>query len=58
MTLSIDDTRQEHWMQGDQMIWKKSPNFWKVAKTVAKLNNAKLETISEMAYLDENVINL
>jgi hypothetical protein len=32
-------------IQGDKMIWKKSPNFCKVAKTVAKQNNAKLETI-------------
>jgi hypothetical protein len=31
--------------QCDQMIWKKSPIFWKVAKAVAKQNNAKLETI-------------
>jgi len=27
------------------MIWKKSPNFLKVAKTVAKQNIAKLEAI-------------
>ncbi len=32
--------------QGDQMIWKKLPNiFWKVAKTDAKPNNAKIQTI-------------
>ncbi len=31
--------------QCDQMIWKKLPIFLKVAKTVAKQNNAKLETI-------------
>jgi hypothetical protein len=32
-------------VQDDQKILKKSPNFLKVAKTVAKQNNAKLETI-------------
>jgi hypothetical protein len=32
--------------QGDQTIWKKLTQFFKkVAKTVAKQNNAKLETI-------------
>ncbi len=32
--------------QGDQMVWKKSPNiFWKVAKTVAKSNKAKIQTM-------------
>jgi hypothetical protein len=31
--------------QCDQMIWNKSPNFLKVAKTVAKQNNAKLQTL-------------
>jgi len=30
--------------QGDQMIWKNHPIFGKVAQTVAKQNNAKLET--------------
>jgi hypothetical protein len=34
------------WDQGDQMIWKKLPNiFLKVAKTVAKPNNAKIQTM-------------
>jgi hypothetical protein len=37
---------------------KNCPIFWKVAKTVAKQNNAKLETIFQMAYLGESVINL
>ncbi len=31
--------------QGDQMIRKQLPNFLKVAKYVAKQNNAKLENI-------------
>jgi hypothetical protein len=31
--------------QGDQMIWEKSAIFLKVAKTVAKQNNAKLQTL-------------
>ncbi len=32
--------------QGDQMTWEKSPNiFWKVAKTVANPNKAKIQTV-------------
>ena len=32
--------------QGDQIIWNKNcPIFWKVAKTVAKPNNAKIQTM-------------
>ncbi len=47
------------WDQGDQMIWKKIASFfWKVAKTVAKQNNAKLQAPFYTAYLGENVVNL
>ncbi len=33
---------QEGCHQCDQKIGKKSPNFWKVAKTIAKPNNAQI----------------
>ena len=44
--LIVKDLRNLPRRQCDQMIWKKNrPIFGKVAKTVAKQNNAKLETI-------------
>ncbi len=33
------------WEQGDQKHGKNCQIFWKVAKTVAKLNNAKIQTM-------------
>jgi hypothetical protein len=39
-------------MQGDQKHGKNRPIFWKVAKTVTKLNNAKIQTMFKKAYLD------
>jgi hypothetical protein len=54
----VANNEKVNWCQCDQEIGKNRPISGKVAKTVAKPNNAKLKTIFLSANLGKNIINL